>query len=82
MPTQDSTPTPEQRANSIVTDPLKGSGITVVTIPVLLLDEQWQQLRDEAAHYGVCLDTMVHSHISAHLMRTALDAEQQRLGTS
>ena len=44
MSIQDSTPTPEQRANSIVTDPLKRSGITVVTIPVLLLDEQWQQL--------------------------------------
>jgi hypothetical protein len=57
-------------------DPLKGSGMAEITIPILLLDEEWQQLREEALKYGVPLKTMVTSHIRGHLVRTAVDARR------
>jgi hypothetical protein len=64
-------------------DPLKGSGITVVTLPILLLDEQWQQLRDEASHYRVSLETMVGNQLSAQLIRTEVHADRGcRINTS
>ncbi len=53
-------------------DPLRGTGVEVVSMSILLHDGEWQQLRDEASRYGVSLAAMVESHISAHLTRTAV----------
>jgi hypothetical protein len=48
-----------------------GHVVRGLSLRIILLEEEWQQLRGEASQYGVSLETIVASHISGDLMRNA-----------
>jgi hypothetical protein len=56
-------------------DPLKGSGITVLRMPILLLDDEWQQLRHEASERGCHLESTIAQILRAHIVRRAVRAD-------
>jgi hypothetical protein len=56
-------------------DPLEGSGIEVVTVPILLLDEHCQQLREEASDRGCNLESVIAQLLRAHIVRCEIEAE-------